>query len=331
MIISELEGSLFSTSIKIGGVYINDDILIKLHMNYEDNNAHKTTGDIILDKLNANRYMISRSTINYNNPEITEIDVYTPSSHYHCNLHRNIEFKPGYMNLKLEFPDDTGEIQCLCTVLYYTRPGVDSCSAMKYENECFVYDYSGIMQIYRNATRTRDDIIKFASYIIRALNKDFCDRPLLWYEIIIPDNDRRFNYTKLPSYAKLVRIVYNILAYNMGYLNYRDYKNNFIQFTIVKEIVELTNHIYKSYILRIFKEILLGTNGSGIIRNEDGSTTIKFIPPECDEASGEEPYYSKDMEFDITVPNYDSFIDLILLRDSDIHNFSYSNKSLDEL
>lgn len=329
MIISELEGSLFSASIKIGGIYIENDILIKLHMNYEDNNAYKTTGDIILDKLNVNKYMISQCTIKYNNPIISEIDVYTPSSHYHCNLHRNIEFKPGYMNLKLEFPDDIGEIQCLCTVLYYTRPGADSCSAMKYENECFVYDYSGIMQIYRNATRTRDDIIKFASYIIRALNKDICDRPLLWYEIINSGNDRRFNYTKLPSYAKLVRIVYNILAYNMGYLNYRDYKNNFIQFTIVREIVELTNHIYKSYILRIFKEILLGTNGSGIIRNEDGSANIKFIPPECDEASGEEPYYSKDMEFNITVPNYDSFIDFILLRDSNVHNFSYPNKALD--
>lgn len=331
MIISELEGSLFSASIKIGGVYINDDVLIKLHMNYEDNNAHKTTGDIILDKLNANRYMISRSTINYNNPEITEIDVYTPSSHYHCKLHRNIKFKPGYMNLKLEFSDDTGEMQCLCTALYFTRPGVDSCSVMKYENECFVYDYSDIMQIYRKATRTRDDIIRFASYIIRALNRDFCDRPLLWYEIINSGSDRRFKYVNLPIYGELVRIVYNILAYNMGYLNYHDYKHNFIQFTIVKEIVELTNHIYKSYILGIFKEILLGTNGSGIVRNEDGSATIKFIPPECDEASGEEPQYSKDMEFNITVLNYDSFIDAILLRNSNVHNFSYPNKSLDVL
>lgn len=331
MIISELEGNLFSASIKIGGVYINDDVLIKLHMNYEDNNAHKTTGDIILDKLNTNRYMISRSTINYNNPEITEIDVYTPSSHYHCKLHRNIKFKPGYMNLKLEFSDDTGEMQCLCTALYFTRPGIDSCSVMKYENECSVYDYSDIMQIYRKATRTRDDIIRFASYIIRALNRDFCDRPLLWYEIINSGSDRRFKYVNLPIYGELVRIVYNILAYNMGYLNYRDYKNNFIQFTIVKEIVELTNHIYKSYILGIFKEILLGTNGSGIVRNEDGSATIKFIPPECDEASGEEPYYSKDMEFNITVINYDSFIDVILLRDSNVHNFSYPNKSLDVL
>lgn len=331
MIISELEGSLFSASIKIGGVYINDDVLIKLHMNYEDNNAHKTTGDIILDKLNANRYMISRSTINYNNPEITEIDVYTPSSHYHCKLHRNIKFKPGYMNLKLEFSDDTGEMQCLCTALYFTRPGVDSCSVMKYENECFVYDYSDIMQIYRKATRTRDDIIRFASYIIRALNRDFCDRPLLWYEIINSGSDRRFKYVNLPIYGELVRIVYNILAYNMGYLNYHDYKNNFIQFTIVKEITELTNYIYKSYILRIFKEILLETNGSGIVRNEDGSATIKFIPPECDEASGEEPHYSKDMEFNITVSYYDSFIDAILLRNSNVHNFSYPNKSLDVL
>ena len=331
MIISELEGNLFSALIKIGGVYINDDVLIKLHMNYEDNNAHKTTGDIILDKLNANRYMISRSTINYNNPEITEIDVYTPSSHYHCKLHRNIKFKPGYMNLKLEFSDDTGEMQCLCTALYFTRPGVDSCNVMKYENECFIYDYSDIMQIYRKATRTRDDIIRFASYIIRALNRDFCDRPLLWYEIINSGSDRQFKYVNLPIYGELVRIVYNILAYNMGYLNYHDYKNNFIQFTIVKEIVELTNHIYKSYILGIFKEILLGTNGSGIVRNEDGSATIKFIPPECDEASGEEPQYSKDMEFNITVSYYDSFIDTILLRDSNVHNFSYPNKSLDVL
>lgn len=331
MIISELEGNLFSVLIKIGGVYINDDVLIKLYMNYEDNNAHKTTGDIILDKLNANRYMISRSTINYNNPEITEIDVYTPSSHYHCKLHRNIKFKPGYMNLRLEFSDDAGEMQCLCTALYFTRPGVDSCSVMKYENECFVYDYSDIMQIYRKATRTRDDIIRFASYIIRALNRDFCDRPLLWYEIINSCSDRRFKYINLPIYSELVRIVYNILAYNMGYLNYHDYKNNIIQFTIVKEIVELTNHIYKSYILGIFKEILLETNGSGIVRNEDGSANIKFIPPECDEASGEEPYYSKDMEFNISVINYDSFIDAILLRDSNVYNFSYPNKSLDVL
>lgn len=331
MIISELEGSLFSASIKIGRVYIEDDILIKLHMNYEDNNTNQTTGDIILDKLNINKYMISQSTIKYNNPVISEIDVYTPSSHYRCKLHRNIEFKPGYMNLKLEFSDDTGEMQCLCTTLYFAKPGVDSCSAMKYENECFVYDYSNIMQIYRKATRTRDDIIRFASCIIRALNKRFCERSIDWDEIIESDNDPRFKYTKFPLYNELVQIVYNILAYNMGYSNYRYYKNNFIQFTIVKEITELTNHIYKSYILRIFKEILLGTNGSGIIRNEDGSATIKFIPPECDEASGEEPYYSKDMEFNITVSYYDSFIDAILLRNSNVHNFSYPNKSLDIL
>lgn len=331
MIISELEGSLFSALIKIGGIRIEDEALIKLHMNYEDNNTNQTTGDIILDKLNINKYMISQSTIKYNNPVISEIDVYTPSSHYHCKLHRNIEFKPGYINLKLEFSDDTGETQCLCTVAYFARPGADSCSAMKYENECFVYDYSNIMQIYRKATRTRDDIIRFASCIIRALNQRFCEHPIYWDEIIKSDNDRRFNYVNLPSYNELIQIVYNILAYNMGYSNYRYYKNNFIQFTIVKEIVELTNHIYKSYILRIFKEILLGTNGSGIIRNEDGSATIKFNPPECDEASGEEPYYSKDMEFNITVPYYNAFIDAILLRDSNVHNFSYPNKALDVL
>ena len=330
MIISELEGSLFSASIKIGGVYIKDDILVKLHMNYEDNNAHKTTGDIILDKLNINKYMISQSTIKYNNPVISEIDVYTPSSHCHCKLHRNIKFKPGYMHLKLEF-DNTGETQCLCTVAYFARPGVDSCSVMKYENDCSVYDYSYIMQVYRKTTRTRDDIIRFASCVIRALNKRFCEHSIDWDEIIESGNDPRFNYTKFPSYTELVRTVYSILVYNMGYLNYRDYKNNFIQFTIVDEIAELTNHIYKSYILRIFKEILLGTNGSGIIRNEDGSANIKFILPECDEASGEEPYYSKDMEFNITVPNYDLFIDAILLRDSNVHNFSYPNKSLDVL
>lgn len=34
MIISELEGSLFSALIKIGGIRIEDEALIKLHMNY---------------------------------------------------------------------------------------------------------------------------------------------------------------------------------------------------------------------------------------------------------------------------------------------------------
>lgn len=331
MIISELEGSLFSASIKISGVHIEDDILVKLHMDYEDNNANQIIGDIILDKPNINKYMVSQSTLKYNNPVISEIDVYTPSTHYHCKLHRNIKFKPGYMDLKLEFSDDTGETQCLCSVAYFARPGADSCSVMKYENDCFVYDYFYMMQLYRKIARTRDDTIRFASCVIRALNKRFCERSIDWDEIIESDNDPRFNYTKLPSYANLVRIVYSVLAYNMGYLNYRDYKNNFIQFTIVEEIVELTNHIYKSYILRIFKEILLETNGSGIIRNEDGSVNIKFVLPECDEASGEEPYYSKDMEFNITVINYDSFIDAILLRNSNVYNFSYPNKSLDVL
>lgn len=331
MIISELEGSLFSASIKIGGVYIEDDILVKLHMDYEDNNANQIIGDIILDKPNINKYMVSQSTLKYNNPVIPEIDVYTPSTHYHCKLHRNIKFKPGYMDLKLEFSDDTGETQCLCSVAYFAKPGADSCSVMKYENDCFVYDYSYILQLYRKVSRTKDDIIRFASCVIRALNKRFCERSIDWDEILESDNDPRFNYTKLPSYANLVRVVYSVLAYNMGYLNYHDYKNNFIQFTIVEEIVELTNHIYKSYILRIFKEILLGTNGSGIVRNEDGSATIKFILPECDEASGEEPYYSKDMEFNISVINYDLFIDAILLRDSNVHNFSYPNKALDVL
>lgn len=148
MIISELEGSLFSALIKIGGIRIEDESLIKLHMNYEDNNGTKTAGDIILDKPNANEYMVPQSTIKYNNPVIPEIDVYTPSTHYHCKLHRNIKFKPGYMDLKLEFSDDTEETQCLCSAAYFARPGADSCSVMKYENECFVYDYSYMMQLY---------------------------------------------------------------------------------------------------------------------------------------------------------------------------------------
>lgn len=329
MIISELDGSTLSMLIKINGIRIEDEGLIKLHINYEDNNGTKTAGDIILDKPNINEYMISQSTIKYNRPAISEIDVYRPSSHYHCNLHRNIEFKPGYMLLKLELPDDIESSECLCTVVHSVRGAeTDPCSIMKYENECFVYEYSYLMQAYQKVTRTRNDIIRFASCVIHALNQNFCEQPVHWDEILESDNDPRFNYTKLPSYANLVRIVYNILAYNIGYSNYHKYMD-IIQFTIIEEIAKLTALIYKSYILRIFKEILLGTNGSGIIRNEDGSVNIKFIPPECDEASGEEPYYSKDMEFNITVLNYDSFIDAILLRNSNVHNFSYPNKSLD--
>lgn len=331
MIISELEGSLFSALIKIGGIRIEDEALIKLHMNYEDNNGTKTAGDIILDKPNANEYMVPQSTIKYNRPAISEIDVYTSTNHYHCTLHRNIEFKPGYMRIKLEFPDDIKSTECLCTVLHSARGAeTDPCSVMKYENDYFANDYSYIMQVYQKVTRTRGDIIRFASCIIRALNQNFCEQPVHWDEIIKSDNDPRFKYTNFPPYDELVRIVYNILAYNIGYSNYHKYMD-IIQFTIIKEIAELTAHIYKSYILRIFKEILLGTNGSGIIRNEDGSATIKFIPPECDEASGEEPHYSKDMEFNITVSYYDSFIDAILLRNSNVHNFSYPNKSLDIL
>ena len=331
MIISELEGSLFSASIKIGGIRIEDESLIKLHMNYEDNNGTKTAGDIILDKPNANEYMVPQSTIKYNRPAISEIDVYTPTNHYRCTLHRNIEFKPGYMRIKLEFPDDIESTECLCTVLHSTRGAeTDPCSVMKYENDCFADDYSYIMQVYQKVTRTRKDIIRFASCIIRALSQNFCEQPVYWDEIIESDNDPRFKYTNFPPYGDLVRIVYNILAYNIGYSNYHKYMD-IIQFTIIKEIAELTAHIYKSYILRIFKEILLGTNGSGIVRNEDGSATIKFIPPEYDEASGEELHYSKNMEFNITVLNYDSFIDAILLRNSNVHNFSYPNKSLDVL
>ena len=235
------------------------------------------------------------------------------------------------MRIKLEFPDDIKSTECLCTVLHSARGAeTDPCSVMKYENDYFANDYYYIMQVYQKVTRTRGDIIRFASCIIRALNQNFCEQPVHWDEIIKSDNDPRFKYTNFPPYGELVRIVYNILAYNISYSNYHKYMD-IIQFTIIKEIAELTAHIYKSYILRIFKEILLGTNGSGIIRNEDGSATIKFIPPECDEASGEEPHYSKDMEFNITVSYYDSFIDAILLRNSNVHNFSYPNKSLDIL